>query len=231
MPDRLALAVMARAPSDDSGKTRLRQTGGAERAAALRRAILLDTLESVRSVYGVHLVVIFTPETTRLEFEALVDDSEGLLGQRGNGLGERMEHGCSDLLARGYTGVVMIGSDLPTLPAAYVDQGIEVLRREDDPLVLGPSEDGGYYLIGLRRCHQELFHGIPWSTSSVLARTLVSARELGMAVTMLPSWYDLDSADDLDRVIRTAEMDGPAIARHVRAWAAVTRDVRSARLI
>ena len=226
MPERLALAVMARAPSDDSGKTRLRQTCGAERAAALRRAILLDTLESIRAVRSVDRIVLFAPETARPEFEALVDDSEGLLGQRGSGLGERMEHGFSDLLGRDYTGVVMVGSDLPTLPAAYVDQGIDVLRRQDDPLVLGPSEDGGYYLIGLRRCHPELFHGIPWSTSSVLARTRALAAGLGMAVTTLPSWYDLDSADDLDRVIRTVDAGGSARARHVRAWAAAPQGTR-----
>ena len=210
---------MARAPSDDAGKTRLLGAFGGERAQALRRAILLDTLETARRVRGVDQFVVFTPEAAASEFETLVGGADGLLGQRGQGLGERMEHACDDLLARGYAGVVMIGSDLPTLPAEYVEQGIETLSRQPDPLVLGPAEDGGYYLMGLRRCHPELFRDIPWSTSGVLSATLEAAASLGVVVTMLPAWHDVDSADDLERVLRSAEERGLPIARHVRAWA------------
>lgn len=217
MSDRVALAVMARAPSDARGKTRLLKALGADDGTDLRRAILLDTLDVVQRVPGAERVLVFAPETGGAEIAELAGGKFRLLLQRGGDLGERLEHTFADLFALGYSAVTIIGSDLPTLPAEHVERGIAVLRREADPLVLGPSIDGGYYLVGLRMNHPEIFHGIPWSTGDVLAATLSAAEAHRLPVTLIPSWYDIDSVDDLRRVLEPST-EGARKPRRTHAW-------------
>lgn len=93
--------------------------------------------------------------------------------------------------------------------------------RLPDPLVLGPADDGGYYFIGLRRPHSELFQGVPWSTVDVLAATLAIAASESLSVTLIPSWYDVDTVSDLERALGSEDAASPssAGARHLRAWA------------
>jgi glycosyltransferase A (GT-A) superfamily protein (DUF2064 family) len=103
------------------------------------------------------------------------------------------------------------------LPTAYIADALERLARPKESLVLGPAEDGGYYLIGLTRIRDELFDGIPWGTADVLRRTQEAANVLRLTVELLPSWYDVDLPSDLQRVRhRTAE--GDPVASHTRAW-------------
>ena len=218
----MALGVMARAPSDERGKTRLILALGIDGGADLRRAILLDTLEAMASVRLADRIVLFTPADASEEFAGLGADVARLIPQRGETLRERLEYGFADLFALGYDGAALIGSDLPTLPPGPVEQGLEALGRAPDPLVLGPAEDGGYYFIGLRRPHPELFRGVPWSTEGVLAATRAIAAREALEVTLLPSWYDVDAVPDLERALQATERSvhpsgGP---RHLRAWAA-----------
>jgi hypothetical protein len=194
---RIALAVMARAPSDDGGKTRLLSALRIPDGADLRRAILSDTLEIVDQVTGAEPIVIFTPATAEAELAELTGDRWGRTPQRGEGLGERLEHAFADLFARGYSGVLVIGSDLPTLPPEYLQRARSELLTRDDPVVLGPARDGGYYLIGLRKPHPELFSGIAWSTASAFAATVAIATSAGLPVSLVPEWYDVDSVEDL----------------------------------
>jgi uncharacterized protein len=222
MADRIALGVMARAPSDDRGKTRLVRALGIDDGADLRRAILLDTLEAIRLVRLADRILLFTPDDARSEIAGLGADVAHLMPQRGETLSQRIERGFADLFALGYDAAALIGSDLPTLPASHVEQGIEALMRHPDPLVLGPAHDGGYYFIGLRRPHPELFQGVPWSTADVLAATLAIAAREGLSLTLIPSWYDVDTAPDLERALGTGASFG---ARPLQAWA--TRRRRS----
>ncbi len=221
MADRIALGVMARAASDHRGKTRLVRALGIDDGADLRRAILLDTLEAIRPVRLADRVLLFTPDEAGSEIAGLGADVAHVIPQRGETLSQRLEHGFADLFARGYNAAALIGSDLPTLPASHVEQGIEALLRHSDPLVLGPAEDGGYYLIGLRRPHPELFQEVPWSTASVLATTRAIAAAEGLSVALIPSWYDIDTVSDLERALSSGEALSPSscAARHLRAWA------------
>ena len=225
MADRIALGVMARAASDDRGKTRLVRTLGIDDGAHLRRAILLDTLEVIRPVRLADRILLFTPDDARSEIAGLGADVAHLMPQRGETLSQRLEHGFADLFALGYDAAALIGSDLPTLPASQVEQGIEALRRHPDPLVLGPADDGGYYFIGLRRPHPELFQGVPWSTAGVLATTRAIADGKGLSVTLIPSWYDVDTVPDLERALGAGDASSPSSggARHLRAWATQRR--------
>jgi hypothetical protein len=217
MSERVALAVMARAPSDGRGKTRLLKALGVDDGTELRRAILLDTLDVVQRVSGAEHVLVFAPESARAEIARLAGREFRLLAQRGGDLGERLDHAFEDLFALGYSAVTIIGSDLPTLPAEQVKMGIDALRLGGDPLVLGPALDGGYYLIGLRMNHPEIFQAIPWSTGRVLAATLSAAEARRLSVTLIPPWYDVDSVDDLRRILEPST-GGALRPRRVHAW-------------
>src|SRR5262249_26295668 len=94
----------------------------------------------------------------------------------------------------------LINSDSPTLPPTILSTAIEALSPAGDRVVLGAAEDGGYYLIGLKAAHENLFDRIAWSTAEVLAHTLERARELSLEVVMLPTWYDVDDAATLARL-------------------------------
>ncbi len=206
---------MARAPSRE-GKSRLIRQLRTTDGAGLRTALLLDTLAAVAPI-AAQKAVLYTPLDGEAEIQRMTPFAAEFLAQRGATLGERMRNAASDLLERGFGRVVLVGADLPTLPAAYVEDALERLSRPQESLVLGPSEDGGYYLIGLTRVHDELFDGIPWGAADVLHRTQEAAAALRLPVELLPIWYDVDLPSDLQRVRhRTAE--GSSIANHTRAW-------------
>jgi rSAM/selenodomain-associated transferase 1 len=206
---------MARAPSSE-GKSRLIQQLGTSDGPGLRTALLRDTLAAVAPI-AAQKAVLYTPLDAEAEIRRLTPFETMFLAQRGATLGDRMRNGISDLLARGFGRAVLVGADLPTLPAAYIVEALERLARPRESLVLGPAEDGGYYLIGMTHVHDELFDGIPWGTSDVLRRTQEAAAALQLTVELLPAWYDVDLPSDLQRVRRPAVEGSPA-ANHTRAW-------------
>ena len=209
------IAIMARAPSSE-GKSRLIRDLGTDDGESLRLALLRDTLESV-SALPAEKAVLYTPSDREAEIRAVTPFPAVFLPQRGSTLGERVRQGAGDLLRSGFPATLIIGSDLPTLPAAYVGAALGIVTRADETLVLGPTEDGGYYLIGLTRSRPEFFEHIPWGTPLVLQRTRRAAEALGIPVESMPLWYDVDTASDLRRVWRRSEPpDGTA--RYTRAW-------------
>jgi rSAM/selenodomain-associated transferase 1 len=215
---RVVVAVMARAPSAP-GKTRLLGALGPTDGVGLRRALLCDTLDSVRRVERASKAVIYTPDDAGPEVRELAPPGTRLVPQRGSDLGARLHHAFVDLLRPGTVAALIVGSDLPNLPSRYIDLGIEAVERKPGQLVLGPSPDGGYYLIGLTRPEPRLFDDIPWGTDLVFERTLGRARALALRVEVLPEWYDVDSVDDLGRVMRDKDAGGPSeTAAHTRAW-------------
>jgi len=224
---RPVVVIMARAPSLE-GKSRLIQDLGTDDGAGLRVALLRDTLESV-SALEADKAVLYTPSDGEAEIRALTPFPAVFLPQCGQTLGDRMRNGARDLLASGFDAVVMIGSDLPSLPAAHVSAALGILRRRGDVLVLGPTEDGGYYLVGLMQSRPELFEGIPWGTPLVLQRTREAAEAFGIPVELAPRWYDVDSASDLRRIWPGAVQPGGP-ARHTRAWLAAAPLAVRARL-
>jgi rSAM/selenodomain-associated transferase 2/rSAM/selenodomain-associated transferase 1 len=217
--DREALVVMARAPSDQRGKSRLMRDISGDHLE-LRRAILLDTLDAVTRVRRADLFVAFEPAEAFSEFQSLTAGAVSLIPQRGDALGDRMRNVFADVFGRGYSKVVIVGSDLPTLPAAYVAEALERLHSQRNDVVIGPATDGGYYLIGLHALPSELFESIPWSTPEVLGATLETARQLRLSVSVTPQWYDVDDVDGLRRV-----MCETAAAPRTRAWAASHPDL------
>jgi rSAM/selenodomain-associated transferase 1 len=197
--DAVAVAIMAKAPWPGTVKTRLCPPLVAAEAAALYRCFLLDKIAAVRALDNTQPVIAYSPEEARAEFAALAPDF-ALVPQRGSDLGARLHAMLAGLLAGGRRGAIAADSDTPTLPREYLQQAVDCLTRRDADVVLGPAEDGGYYLIGIREARAVLFEGVPWSTPAVLEVTLRKAATTGLRIVCLPTWFDVDTPDDLRRL-------------------------------
>ena len=204
-----ALAVMAKAPRAGRVKTRLSPPLTLEQAAALNIRFLRDTAEHLAQVACGAGLVSYTPTGDEALFDGLLPETFALVPQRGDGFGDRLLAAAEDILAIGYGAVCLIDSDSPTVPRAAYEQAVEALLAPGDRVVLGPSNDGGYYLIGLKQAHRKLFERIRWSTEHVLAETLERCGEAGLEVVILPTWYDVDDAATLD-VLKVELLDSVA---------------------
>lgn len=194
---------MAKAPIAGEVKTRLQPPLTATEAAALNICFLRDMAANIQSVSETEAasgLVVYTPSGAEAAFDGVLPEGFELLVQRGSSLGERLCNATDDLLKQGYGAVCLINSDSPNLPKSILIRAIESLATEGDRVVLGAAEDGGYYLIGLKHAHRNLFNEIAWSTSDVLARTQQRAAEIDLPVELLPSWYDVDDAETLARL-------------------------------
>ena len=198
-PLKPALAVMGRAPVPGRVKTRLCPPLDPEQAAGFYECVMRDVLDELAPSTRWDTWVSYA-ELSRDYFQQLPDRGVALLPQRGGSLGERMHAVFVDLCHVGYRQVILVGSDIPTLKAASVRKACDFLQQGRSDIVLGPADDGGYYLIGLGRPEQRLFSGITWSTASVLEQTLARARQLELGVHMVPGTYDIDLASDVERL-------------------------------
>jgi rSAM/selenodomain-associated transferase 1 len=167
-------------------------------------------------------LVVYTPAGSESAFDGVLPDGFKLLAQRGPSLGERLCNATEDLLKHGHSAVCLINSDSPTLPRSILIRAIESLALGGDRVVLGAADDGGYYLIGLKQAHWNLFDRIAWSTSDVLARTTQRAAEIDLPVELLPAWYDVDDAESLNRLCQELfcppSLNGAYHAPHTRAF-------------
>jgi uncharacterized protein len=220
-----ALGLMAKAPLAGEVKTRLVPPLTAQEAAALNVCFLRDMAENIKSVNETEAtsgLVVYTPTGSEPSFDGVIPEGFKLLVQRGTSLGERLYNATHDLLRQGYGAVCLINSDSPTLPKSILIQATESLATDGDRVVLGAAEDGGYYLIGLKHAHRNLFNEIAWSTSEVFARTRQRAAEIDLPVELLPAWYDVDDAETLDRLCKelffTSSLNGAYPAPHTRAF-------------
>ena len=211
-----ALLVIAKRPTPGQTKTRLTPPLTAEQAAALYECFLVDTLDLVRRVPETDPLIAYLPAEARAYFAALAPDF-GLVLQEGAGLGERLDNALTGCLKRGYERAVIMNSDGPTLPASHLARAFDALSDGAD-VTLGPSADGGYYLIGVRRPAPRLLREVRMSTPTVLADTLALAAEEGLRVELLPAWYDVDEAADLVRLAGELADAPPDVALHTRAF-------------
>jgi rSAM/selenodomain-associated transferase 1 len=206
-----ALIVVAKKPVPGQTKTRLSPPLSAESAAAFYRCLLLDSLALMARFELADHTIAYTPASARGYFARLSPSGFSLVEQEGANLGERLANALSQHFDQGYRQVVIMNSDGPTLPLACLEEAFSALDRAD--VTLGPGHDGGYYLIGMKQPHRELFEGIDWSTERVISQTLAVSRRFGLTVHQLPEWYDVDVADDLERLRRDLERE-PRLAPH-----------------
>jgi rSAM/selenodomain-associated transferase 1 len=195
-----ALAVMAKAPRAGKVKTRLCPPLLPEESAALNVCFLRDTTANIAGLSaGGRAVglISYTPVGDEAAFDGILPEAFGLIAQRGDAFGERLLAAAEDILSCGYGAVCLIDSDSPTLPTSALQMAVDELAKPGDRVVLGGSDDGGYYLIGLKAAHAEPFERITWSTGSVYAETVERVREAGLELVELPTWYDVDDAATL----------------------------------
>ena len=201
------IAFMAKASAPGRAKTRLVPPLTFDEAAELNTAFLQDVAEnlllaSYRTSQPVAIAAYaaYGPPGSEGFFRATLPESIGLLGAWLPNFGDCLFHTIRELLQRGHDSAVVLNTDSPTLPTAFLVETAEALARPGDRAVLGPSTDGGYYLIGLKAAHRRMFEDIDWSTERVAEQTLERAREIDLEIHLLPAWYDVDDLDDLRRL-------------------------------
>lgn len=219
MPPTNALLTVAKRPAPGRTKTRLTPPLTPEQASALYECLLRDTLDLMRRVPNVQPAIAFLPSGERGYFEALAPDFDLVL-QEGDDLGARLDNALARALDAGYQRAVIMNSDGPTLPLDCLTRAFDALANGAD-VVLGPADDGGYYLIGLRRPEPRLLREVRMSTPDVLADTLAIAARERLRVELLPAWYDVDDAASLARLRAELAVAPPNVARHTRDYLAV----------
>lgn len=198
-----ALGVMTKAPQPGKVKTRLSPPLTPDEAAELNTRFLRDTAAAIElamregNAIGVG---VYTPVGAEQAYQGILPPPFYLIAQRGDAFGERLICATEDLLNVGFESVCLIDSDSPTVPASAYAEAVSALAQPGDRIVLGPSDDGGYYLIGLKQVHRNVFEEIDWSTERVAEQTLARAAELGLEVKQLPTWYDVDDRATLRRL-------------------------------
>ncbi len=215
-----ALIVFAKRPEAGAVKTRLTPLLTPGEAAELYEAFLRDSLDAYARL-GADVRLYLTGAGTLPG--AWVPGTVSVHEQAGDGLGARMLRALVETFVAGYERALVIGTDHPTLPLAFVERGFEELRL---PLsvVLGPSDDGGYYLIGMNEVYPALFDGMRYSHDGVFAQTLARAEATGAAVSVLPPWYDVDTPAALRRLASdVTASDGAASDGAAEAAAAPRR--------
>ena len=202
----MRVLLVAKAPSPGRAKTRLVPPLTHEQAAALARALLLDTLDACRDeTADVRLLV---PDEVDLEPLKRLAPGTPIIAQSGRGLADALRLSLREHAVDAPTAVV--SSDVPGLPRGALREAAERLAHGAD-VVLGPAMDGGYWLIAMREAHDAPFERIPWSTPAVLAVTLERCREAGLGVALLEPWRDIDTAADLSAL--GAEIDAERAPR------------------
>jgi uncharacterized protein len=228
-----AIGVMAKAPRAGRSKTRLCPPLLPEQAAALSAAFLRDTTENLVAASRtapIRGLIAYAPAGSVSAFDDTVADGIGFILADGVsvtegdmpgdvlGFGRCLLHAVQAMLSQGFGAACVLNSDSPTLPTPLLARAAHTLLEAGDRVVLGPAEDGGYYLLGVKALHARLFADIAWSTDSVADATRARARELGLDIVELPVWYDVDDHASLIRLL--CEISGTRLDGSLPCWPA-----------
>lgn len=204
------IAVMAKASSPGRIKTRLCPPLTGRQAADFNTAFLADSAENVLAAAAqvyIKPYIAFAPAVAEPYFREIAPARFGLIEATAPSFGDCLRGAVETMLSRDCVAACVLNCDSPTLPTAYLTSAVVALAADGDRGVIGPSLDGGYYLLGLKRAHRRLFEDIAWGTDHVFERTLERAAEIGLAMTVLPSWYDIDDALSL-RILAHELLEG-----------------------
>ena len=222
--DKCQLGIFAKYWQPGQVKTRLAVGIGADAAALLQRLflqVLLGRLEHI----GQSRVLAYSPAERKAEFEQIAGRNWSVQSQHAGGLGERIRSYFEAALVNGSQRVVLLGSDSPTVPTEYVDRAFEML--EEHSLVLGPSADGGYYLVGVRDTVPPIFGKIDWGTDQVWPQTMALVEVLSYSFGELPAWYDVDTLTDLRRLQSDLQNQGRHVSEYAELRTAVAEVLRN----
>jgi rSAM/selenodomain-associated transferase 1 len=214
---RAAVVVMAKAPREGSVKTRLIGAYAPGEVARLSECMLVDTMALVQAIRGVHVAVVCPPEDVA-DIETRLPAGVEVVGQRGTGLASALASAFEQFVPR-FGRVVAVDSDSPHLPVAILESALDLLETND--VVVGPTEDGGYYLVGASAMHAHLFDAAPLGTRDAREALLSNAR--GLSVALTEPWYDVDVPADLVRLaaeLRVEPSRAPRTAALLASWEA-----------
>lgn len=198
----VAVAIFCKTPAAGFSKTRLSPPLRPEDCSAISACFIRDLACTIHSLGGdITPYAVYTPVGSEPALRALLPDSFRLLPQRDGDFGARLSHAATQLLQMGHRGAILINADSPTLPASILQSAVDAFKH-DDAVILSPSFDGGYTLIGLSQPHPELFADIPWSTAHVHRLTMQRAAEIQVPVINVPGWYDVDDEQTLQLLQR-----------------------------
>src|SRR6202166_2513653 len=214
------LVIMAKAPRPGAVKTRLTTSLSTEAVTAFYCCLLEDTLALARSLKLTDVeVAIMCPASDVNELAQLAGNEASIVAQNGEGLAAGLTSVFAHFAEDHQRRVIAFNSDSPHLPRSVLEDAFETLAAED--VVVGPTHDGGYYLVGAKASHLTLFAGDGMGTSSALERLLSRARALELSVGFADTFYDIDVADDLTRLaaeLRLAPARAPRTARWLKEW-------------
>jgi rSAM/selenodomain-associated transferase 1 len=202
------IIIMAKVPIAGTVKTRLQPFLSAEQSATLAECFLRDAVSKAKSLSN-ELIIAYTPVEKRDVLLTTLPNEQIFIEQKGANLGGKMFHAFEFAFSQNSDAVVMIGTDSPTFPAQFITQAFEMLLETD--AVLGKTADGGFYLIGLRKLKKEIFETIEWSSPKTFEQTARNIENLNLKLSFLPNWYDVDTPDDLKRLIKDLSKN-PSIA-------------------
>ena len=189
-----AIIIMAKVPRAGNVKTRLQPYLSPDKCVLLSEAFLEDAIDKAQSLTN-DLIISFSPNSERDYFTKFENNKFTLLVQKGENLGEKMFNAFQFAFIQGSDAIVMIGTDSPTFPAKFIGQAFKSLKNSD--AVLGETEDGGFYLIGLRTLPKEIFANIEWSSPKTFRQTTENITNSSLKISFLPIWYDIDFPEDL----------------------------------
>ena len=200
--------MFGKSPRAGFVKTRLTARISPQEAAEFHRLCLIEAWNKLSSVAATEHFLYCDIHDAELERMAATDRFRL---QRGADLGEKMRHCLEELLSDGYRKVLIVGSDSPTLLIEHITSAIEALEIAD--VVLGPCEDGGFYLVGARKADARMFDAVTWSDGETRAQTVRAVKAVGLSVAEVGEWYDVDEPSDLDRL----EAD-PSLPTSLQRW-------------
>ena len=207
---------MAKVPEAGKVKTRLLPRLTPEQSAQFAECLLRDTIRKAAGKQN-KLIIAYSPADGREFFDQFSLHETIYTPQKGSNLGERMFNAFDFAFRQKIDSVVMIGTDSPTFPAEFIDRAFELLEASD--AVLGESEDGGYYLIGLNKLNGEIFKNVEWSSPQTFQQTARKLKDLGLKLSLLPVWFDVDTPEDFER-LKTELRENPSIAENTARWIA-----------
>ncbi len=202
-----ALILMTRIPIPGQTKTRLMDIMSGYERADLHLAFLMDLFHTFKKVRNkVEIYLTYTPENSFKIIDDMIPGYIKTFPQKGEDLGEKMYHAIKHVLSIGYENVILIGADIPDLSAEDINTAFRILENKD--LIFGPSYDGGYYLVGMKKPNKKIFDiSKNWGEKSVLESTVDIANNLGLSIGLAPKYRDIDTKEDLFEFMKKHEND------------------------
>jgi len=211
------LIIFTKYPENGRVKTRLAETLGEAFASEFYKMcagyIFNECIKLKRS--GIDLLIFYAEEEDRNKIRGWVPESFELFRQEGENLGERMYNAFLHLLKFNAEKAVLIGTDIPDISSSLIEKSFEYL--DDHEAVIGPSSDGGYYLIGLSKLNKDIFTGIQWSTGKVLENTLIKLKERNLSYKLLPELIDIDKESDIMKWLKTNPADNHPVKKFLNS--------------